>query len=341
MGPPKADPAALAARWLPELEGRRVLVVDVPGAPEAEALSPAPDPRFHWFCTHWPTHRALEARGHGSDFGAWVAPGAYDAALVFLPKGRERIRMTLAMVAGALPVGSPLWLVGVRRSGIESVGTDLEDVAELGGVEVGKHARLVMAHTRVRPDVSLDDYARAWSLDLPGQTTLPVVSLPGVFSHGRLDDGTRMLLQAAPHLPGPLLDVGCGAGVIGAWYAHQGAGRVTLVDADALALEAARRTLQANAVSVSGEVSPADVLPADGQFASIVSNPPFHQGVDTDHRVTETLISGAAGRLAPGGGTLTLVCNRFLPVPKQLVEAFGSYDVLAEDGRYRVYRAGV
>jgi len=312
-------------------------VVDAPGAPEAESLSPTPDPRFHWFCTHWPTHRALEARGHRSDFGAWVAPGAYDAALVFLPKGRERIRMTLAMVAGALPVGAPLWVVGVRRSGIESVGTDLNDVAELDGVEVGKHARLLMAQTRVRPEVSLDDYAQTWSLELQGQTPLQVVSLPGVFSHGRLDDGTRMLLQAAPRLPGPLLDVGCGAGVIGAWYARQGAGPVTLVDADALALEAARRTLRANAVS--GEVTPADVLPADGQFfASIVSNPPFHQGVDTDHRVTETLVAGAAARLV-GGGTLTLVCNRFLPVPRHLVGAFGGYDVLAEDARYRVYRA--
>ena len=46
---------------------------------------------------------------------------------------------------------------------------------------------------------------------------LKVVSLPGVFSHGRLDRGTALLLEHLDKLPsGHLLDFGCGAGVLGA-----------------------------------------------------------------------------------------------------------------------------
>jgi 16S rRNA (guanine1207-N2)-methyltransferase len=347
MAPPKADPAALAARSLRRLPGERVLLVDVPGGAAADTLCPEPDARFHWFSTDWPAHVEFGARGHRCHFGPWVgtgeaegaegAVGAWDAALVFLPKGRDRIRMSLAMVAGALPVGSPLWLVGAGRAGIESAADDLADFAELRSVEIGKHSRLFMATTRVRPEASLDDFLSTWTLPLPGRT-LTVCSFPGVFSHGRLDEGTGLILSAVRELPGPRLDVGCGAGVIAAAYAHttDAAGDTTLVDADALAVEAARRTLLAN--GLPGTVEPADVLPRDGTFRSIVSNPPFHRGVGTDHGMTERLVREAPARLVPGG-TLTLVCNRFLPVPAQLDAAFGSHEVLAEDSRYKVLRA--
>jgi 16S rRNA (guanine1207-N2)-methyltransferase len=348
---PKADPGALVARWLRPLTGRRILVVDVPDLESAHRLDPARGGEFSWFCTHWPTHQALLAGGIPSRFGAW-SPGAeagegdHEAALVFLPRGRDRIRMTLAMAASLLPAGSPLWVVGAKGEGIESAERDLEQVAIPQGVETGKHARLLMSCTLPPVAARLEDYREVWPLGLGGET-LQVVSLPGVFSHGRLDDGTRLLLETVPSLPGPLLDVGCGAGILGAWYAARGAGAVTLVDADALALESARRTLVLN--GLSGRVEHGDVFPSHATdphatapdpapFASIVSNPPFHQGSATDDRVTATLVAGAGARLRPGG-TLTLVCNRFLPIPDRLDRAFGSHVVLADDARYRVYQA--
>jgi 16S rRNA (guanine1207-N2)-methyltransferase len=332
---PKADPAALAARWWGPLEGLRVLVTDVPDAAAAARLDPD-RAAFRWFCTDWPTHQALEGAGYPSTFGPWLPEGIHaEAALVFLPRGRERIHMTLAMVAGALPAGAPLWVVGAKGGGIESAGAELERLAIPEGVEAGRHARLLMARTRPPVATHLDDHLTTWVLTRGGGE-LAVASLPGVFSHGRLDDGTRLLLDTVPCLPGPLLDVGCGAGIIGAWYGSRGGSPVTLVDVDALAVESARRTLALN--QVPGSVEAGDVFPAEGTFASIVSNPPFHRGSATDDRVTATLVAGARTRLAPDG-TLTLVCNRFLPVPDRLDGAFGHHRVLADDGRYRVYRA--
>lgn len=336
MAHPKADPAALVARWWTPLLGRRVLVVDVPDAAAAGHLDPERREASSWFCTHWPTHRALEQAGYPSTFGPWLPEGPQpEAALVFLPRGRERIRMTLAMVAGALPAGAPLWVVGAKGGGIESAGAELERLALAEGVEAGRHARLLMARTRPPVATHLDEFVATWSLSMRGRQ-LQVASLPGVFSHGRLDDGTRLLLETVPSLPHPLLDVGCGAGVIGAWYGSPAGPPVTLVDVDAMAIESARRTLALNLISGSAEAG--DVFPPEGTFAAIVSNPPFHQGSATDDRVTATLVAGAAARLVPGG-TLTLVCNRFLPVPDRLDGAFGHHEVLADDGRYRVYRA--
>jgi hypothetical protein len=99
MRRPTADPAALVYRWLPGLAAGHVLVVDVPGLSEAAVLDPEGEQRFSWFNTHWPTHVALTASGRDSTFGAWTDAHGHDGALVFLPKGRERIRMVLAMAA--------------------------------------------------------------------------------------------------------------------------------------------------------------------------------------------------------------------------------------------------
>lgn len=358
MAHPKADPAALAARWLGPTEDDVLLVVDPPDPMAARTLDPRCRPEVRWFCTHWPTHRALEEEGRASSFGPWW-PGSRDpasdgaakrsptAALLFLPRSRDRTRMMLAMLASLLPPGAPLRVVGSKGEGIESAGSQLEEVAVPEGVQVGKHARLLMGRTLPAqggtPAVgggaptSLEAFLSVWPLATPSGA-LRIASLPGVFSHGRLDDGTRLLLDTVPDLPGPFLDVGCGAGVLGAWYASRGSGPPTLVDADAMAVESARRTLALN--GIEGQVEAGDVFPgASGTpFASIVSNPPFHQGSATDDRVTATLVAGAPSRLARGG-TLTLVCNRFLPVPDRLDRTFGGHRILADDGRYRVYQA--
>lgn len=331
---PGADPAALAARSLPRLQGR-ILVAEVPGDAEAERLGRAGDGELEWFSTDWTIHRTLSEAGLSSFFGAWVPPRSWEGAVVFLPRARERTRMLLAMMASALEAGAPLLVAGAKGGGIESAVGEVARVAEVEAVESGRHSRLIRARIRERRHASLEDHRLDWTLEVGGQS-YPVASFPGVFSHGRVDPGTRLLLDSTRPPPGPLLDVGCGAGVIATVLGRGGSRPTTLVDVDALALESARRTLSLN--GLEGRVEAADVYPRGGSYASIVSNPPFHRGGRTDHGITRVLVGEAPNRLTPGG-TLTLVCNQFLPVPPLLDRAFGGHEVVAEDGRYRVYRA--
>ena len=74
------------------------------------------------------------------------------------------------------------------------------------------------------------------------------------------------------------------------------------------------------------------------RFAVIVSNPPFHQERNIDYGPAGRLMREAPGRLQPGG-KLLLVANAFLPYPDLLEGAFGSFDTLADNRRFRVYRA--
>lgn len=302
----------------------------------AETLAPNRDPRFQWWTTSWPVAQALRDAGFEGVHAAAEPPAhPVEGALLFHPKGKERLALTLRLLAGVLPAGAPLWLVGTKAEGMGSAESVLAGVAEVMGRASGRHAKLLRGAALPAAPLAILDAASEHTVSVEGGA-LTLVSLPGVFSHGALDDGTRLLLETVPSLPAPILDIGSGAGVIGAWYGKAAGGDVTLVDADALAVVASAGTLARN--QVPGEVLHADIFPPDRCFRSIVSNPPFHQGVRTDYRVLRDLIAGAPSRLEPGG-TLTLVCNRFLPVQDLLDAAFGGHRVLADDGRYRVLQA--
>lgn len=316
----------------------------------AQTLSPSPAPHLYWWTTSWVVAQGLEAAGYAKVYtGAEPPTLEVEGALLFHPKGRARLEVTLESIAHVLSEGTPLWLVGTRAEGMASADRSLARVARVTGKRSGRHARLLSAQIlpasarAAGSEIGLRDRMVETTVSVRGKSRV-LCSIPGVFSHGALDDGTRLLLETVPALKAPILDVGSGCGVIGTWYAQpDGASpsptsgpSVVLVDTDAWAVEATRATLERN--TVEGIAVHGDLFPATGTFQTIVSNPPFHQGIQTDDGVRERLIAGAPARLAPGGSIL-LVCNRFLPVQDPLDEAFGGHEVLADDGRYRVLRA--
>lgn len=69
----------------------------------------------------------------------------------------------------------------------------------------------------------------------------------------------------------------------------------------------------------------------------IISNPPFHDGLQTSLEAARALIRGAVRHLN-SGGELRIVANAFLPYPQVLDETFGFHEVIAQTGRFKVYR---
>ncbi len=77
---------------------------------------------------------------------------------------------------------------------------------------------------------------------------------PGAFSHGVVDPATRLLAQHVHPASGDVVAVlNCGNGLFGAVAAGRGASRVCLSDRNVVSCEAARRTLEENAI-VNGDV---------------------------------------------------------------------------------------
>ena len=120
----------------------------------------------------------------------------------------------------------------------------------------------------------------------------------GVFNHGELDWGTRVLIENA-QIPtgGVLLDLGCGGGAIAVALAKlRPNAEVWAVDVNERAIEVARRSVKLNDLSNVRVVTVGDV-PAELQFDAIWSNPPIRIGKDELHRLLREWLA----RLTPQG----------------------------------------
>jgi len=316
--PKTTDAEAPETRLLlshPELwEGSDVLVL---GAPPAEVAQVA-----------------LLAQGDGPKKLSYCGGEAErpDLVIVYLPKARRRREYLIALASS---LATRLVVVGHKRSGIKPTTKRLREMGQLQAIEHGSHCQLVcieLAERLAPPD--LDEWEQVFET-----RGLELITLPGVFSDGRLDAGSNLLLEHLDLLhTGSLLDLGCGSGVLGLWAKHSHPELVvTLSDVDELAVESARRGAQRNGLDVDCVVS--DVYSAiTERFDRIVTNPPFHQGVATEYDVTRSIISEARDHLTERG-ELWLVANHFLPWREPLETQFDDVDLVHASTRYKVWRA--
>lgn len=141
----------------------------------------------------------------------------------------------------------------------------------------------------------------------------------GVFSTDRIDPGTRLLLQEAPHpteAMGDLLDLGCGYGPVALTLARRAPGtRVWAVDVNERAVALCAENAEAagltgvhpvvvddQGTAVAG--APDDVAGlADVRFDGIWSNPPIRIGKAALHG----LLTHWLDRLAPGASAWLVV----------------------------------
>ncbi|EAA4697163.1 16S rRNA (guanine(1207)-N(2))-methyltransferase RsmC [Salmonella enterica subsp. enterica] len=294
------------------------------------AASRAHTQQFH----HW---QAL-SRQMGNNIRFSLVAQASDVAdcdtlIYYWPKNKPEAQFQLMNILSLMPVGSDVFVVGENRSGVRSAEPMLADYAPLNKVDSARRCGLYHGRLEKQPQFSLESWWAEYNID-----GLTIKTLPGVFSRDGLDVGSQLLLSTlTPHTKGKVLDVGCGAGVLSAALAsHSPKVRLTLCDVSAPAVEASRATLAAN--GLEGEVFASNIFSeVKGRFDMIISNPPFHDGMQTSLDAAQTLIRGAVRHLN-SGGELRIVANAFLPYPKILDETFGFHEVIAQTGRFKVYR---
>ena len=166
----------------------------------------------------------------------------------------------------------------------------------------------------------------------------------GVFSPGRLDPGTRLLLEASPAPPpaGDLLDLGCGYGPIACVLATRAPdATVWAVDVNERALELCAQNAAAAGLQNVRCVTPGDPsVPA--RLTAMWSNPPIRVGKPALH----ALLRSWLGRLGPGeggapGGQAYLVAGRNLgadSLQRWLAEQGWPVTRLAARSGYRLLR---
>lgn len=293
----------------------------------------------------WRSFKLAQAVGLSSFFTADQAPTNLPGrSLVFWPKAKEEGYWWLEQLA-KLP-HQQLLLAGETTGGIKALAKQLQGVAvEVNKVDSARRCALYAIDSLAPASqlIAKNTFHQQWL----GPDNLTLISQPGVFSHGRVDEGSELLIKTLaeqPHITsGQVLDIGCGCGLLGAWLVKQHPNlHLTAVDVSGFALNATRATLAAN--QLKGEAIAADIFnglddcaPPKG-YDLIISNPPFHTGKTTDYDLANRLISQAPNQLRKGG-ELWLVANRFLPYPDLLEQAFNQFTLVSETGKFRVYKA--
>ncbi len=265
--------------------------------------------------------------------------GEVKSAIVFLPKSKAFINMTLALASKMVTEGGTVVLAGANDAGIRSAKAAYERyVGPVSEKIIGNHSALYVGkNARLGADKKVEDFL-SFSLIAVAGIKIDAANLPGVFSAGELDEGTKLLLENIPYDKKTVLDIGCGAGVIGALYKKKNPeSDITMSDRSKLAVMASKKTLEKN--GLEGKVIESDVFDnIEGAFDLILCNPPFHTGVSTDYSFIERFSRDAKKHLNKGGEVWT-VANSFLPYKETLERHIGPTDMIADTDKFRVYKS--
>lgn len=247
--------------------------------------------------------------------------------------------MLLALTTSLTRDGGRVILVSPKR-GAGAASTELARLGPIDPLGFKAHRRIMSVTVRDPAEFRIDDWVTEGIVDTP-DGPMPIAWMPGVFAEGHLDAGTALLLQHLPDHAEHHYDIGTGCGILGAFMAKRGPGGVCGLEPDVFAVHATGRTIQLN--GVGGSIAWGDSMvghsddPED-RLDLVMSNPPFHEGLERTTAPTERLLHEAAALLRPDG-ELRIVANRFLPYERTLAVAFDRHELLGEDARYRVWRA--
>lgn len=256
------------------------------------------------------------------------------SVVLIWPKSKDLGRCLLQLCASQC---SRLIIVGANDAGGKSIAKAAPDlIKQAVKIDSARRCSLWQIDLESSQSTSFNWLQQAQSFN---HQQHGFVTLPGVFSHGRLDVGTQLLLE---YLPAPamgrILDLGCGSGVIGLSMKMRNPDlRLVLSDVDLLAtrsteINALRHGLDVEIVNSNG------MNDIDGEFDFIISNPPFHQGTKTNYEFAQRLFIDASQQLVDQG-QLWIVANRHLAYEEWARDAFDHVEIMAQEQGFKLIMA--
>ena len=267
----------------------------------------------------------------------------YDLVLFKVPKSLAMLEHQLYSVRKLLRADTQIIAAGMSRSIHKSTLQLFEKI--LGPTTTSlakKKARLIYVNRDESLNGGKSPYPDQYIVEADREYV--ITSDANVFSRGRLDNGSRLLIENIPvseHYR-QIVDLGCGNGVLGLIAASFNE-KATLLFADEsyMAVASARENfVSAFGHSRDAEFKVTDCLldVADNSKDLILNNPPFHQQQVTNDNVAWQMFIDARRVLKPQG-ELWVVGNRHLGYHSKLKNLFGNYEVVTSNRKFVILKA--
>ena len=282
-------------------------------------------------------HHACEKAKLRSEFGL---PGHHQfaTALLYWPKSKAFGHSLLRWLASQIKQPITVYLLAANDAGGKSLNNAVKDFGDdINKIDMARKCSLWAFKLNPIEHFSWQQEASAFTYDDLDQPALTFTTYPGVFNTGKLDIGTQLLLD---HLSlnkrGRVLDLACGSGVIGlTCKSRQPELYVEMVDIDGMALASAE--LNTQSMGFDCPVFASDGLISTKKFNTIICNPPFHQGKDTDYNFTQQLIGTAKQHLLPRG-EVWIVANRQLAYEQWADKVCHSVETIVQANGFKVLK---
>ncbi len=285
-----------------------------------------------------PYFRKLAAAGH--KVRPRVEGKGYDGALVLAGRHRGQNEAWIAEAVERVVPGGLILVAGGTDDGIASLRKRMDKLVAIDG-HLPKYHGVAFWFRRPTDAASLAEALRP--ADQRALVDGRFRAAPGMFSHDRVDAGSRLLAECLPDAgKGVAADFGAGWGYLSARLAERTSGlkAIDLYEADYESLEAAKQNLASLPDAPEFGFFWHDLVgeEVERKYDLIVMNPPFHQGRATEPGIGQAMIKAASSALK-SGGRLLMVANRGLPYEQALTAAFKDLRELRNEGGFRVIAA--
>lgn len=161
-----------------------------------------------WSC-HFDYARTQSAVNFSVEF-----QGQADLIVYYWTKNKQEVNFQLLQLLAQAPIGQEILIIGENRCGVRSVEKTLAPYGEIAKIDSARRCGLYHFSLQNKPHFELKNFWKTYQHST--LENLTIYSLPGVFSAAELDTGTELLLSTIDNkIKGKVLDLGCGAGVIG------------------------------------------------------------------------------------------------------------------------------
>ena len=279
--------------------------------------------------------------------------GTFHYVLIKIPKSLALLEQQLILLRPCVDASTTIIAAGMikylHKSHIQLLERYLGTTTTSLAV---KKARLAFSRVNQPIDSTAPPYPSNYDL---AELDLRLSEHANVFCRGKLDIGSRFMIEQFKHLPRAkkILDLGCGNGILGIMAKRQMDQQfqldslITFVDESYMAVSSAetnyRRAFKiADNVALDKQFLLSNCLSqvSTKNIDLILCNPPFHQNNVVGGHIAELMFKQSKSTLVLGG-QLWVVANRHLGYFDKLKRIYGNCKTIASNKKFIVLAASL